>query len=185
MFIFGFGFLILDLSAAHRVPVLTVARPIPAGAPITKDDLRTVQISDAPGLKTLAPGALRDVTGRTALIALSPGTMLAPDLVSSGNANDRATVAIALKPGRAPKLSQNDAVSIINTNQQVKGITISGSSQSSAHVLGTGKVRDVNEGSGTNSDTIVSLEVDAGIATDVAASASSGDVALVARSSKS
>ncbi|MGC0417432.1 SAF domain-containing protein [Embleya sp. AB8] len=73
-----------------RVAVLAVARTVPYGQTIAAEDLRVVEINDAPGLHPIGSGSKAVVVGKRAAVELRPGTLLTSDQV---------TERIAIQPG--------------------------------------------------------------------------------------
>lgn len=73
-----------------RVPVLAVARTVPYGQTIAADDLRVVEINDAPGLRPIGSGSKAVIVGKRAAVELRAGTLLTSDQV---------TERIAIQPG--------------------------------------------------------------------------------------
>jgi hypothetical protein len=91
--------------AAARVEVVSVARPVPAGAVIESADLTTSAIAFDGEVSGLVPAASSgQLVGRTATIALAPGTLLALGMWADGNelGADERTVGALLAPGRYP-----------------------------------------------------------------------------------
>jgi hypothetical protein len=91
--------------AAARVEVVSIARPVAAGAVIERADLTTSAIAfdgEVAGLVPAASGG--QLVGRTATIALEPGTLLTVGMWADGNrlADDERTVGALLAPGRFP-----------------------------------------------------------------------------------
>ncbi|MGW1995425.1 SAF domain-containing protein [Embleya sp. NPDC001921] len=74
----------------ERVPVLAVARTVPYGQTISAEDLRVVEINDAPGLRPIGSGSKAAIVGKRAAVELRAGTLLTSDQV---------TERIAIQPG--------------------------------------------------------------------------------------
>lgn len=74
----------------QRVPVLAVARTVPYGQTISAEDLRVVEINDAPGLRPIGSGSKAAIVGKRAAVELRAGTLLTSDQV---------TERIAIQPG--------------------------------------------------------------------------------------
>ena len=91
--------------AAARVDVVSVARPVPAGAVIDESDLTVTAVAFDGPVTGLVPAASREqLVGRTAAIALEPGTLLTVGMWADGsglNVGER-TVGALLDQGRFP-----------------------------------------------------------------------------------
>lgn len=75
--LFAAAFVLLSRSGGSRGTVLALARPVEAGHVLTSDDLTDVHVSGSVQADTV-PGARRgDVVGRTAVIPLKAGSLLA------------------------------------------------------------------------------------------------------------
>ena len=98
--------------ADHQVPVLVVIAPVPAGSVITSADLGTTTIAAGPGLQN-------QVTGLVAAVTLQPGTLLAPDQVTTALApvKGQVLVSLPLKPQSLPAsgLEPGDHVLVTGT----------------------------------------------------------------------
>lgn len=91
--------------AAARVEVVSVARPVAAGAALTADDLTTVGVAVDGTVHGLVPaGSLDRLVGRTAAIDLEPGTLVSVGMWTDGTQlrADEQTVGAVLEPGRFP-----------------------------------------------------------------------------------
>lgn len=91
--------------AADRVDVVSLARPVPAGAVITADDLTVTPIAfDAPVTGLVPAGSLAELVGRTTTIDLAPGTLLTVGMWADGTglAAGETLVGALLPAGRFP-----------------------------------------------------------------------------------
>jgi hypothetical protein len=88
-----------------RVQVLAVARPIAAGQTLTTADLKQVSAAEDPGVQLIPAAQVQQVTGRTAVVPLLPGTLLTPSLVGEAAFPPvgKVTASLALKPGQYPQ----------------------------------------------------------------------------------
>jgi hypothetical protein len=88
-----------------RVQVLAVARPISAGQTLTTADLKQVSAAEDPGVQLIPAAQVQQVTGRTAVVPLLPGTLLTPSLVGEAAFPPvgKVTASLALKPGQYPQ----------------------------------------------------------------------------------
>ncbi|MFN8023880.1 MAG: SAF domain-containing protein [Acidimicrobiales bacterium] len=91
--------------AADRVEVVSVARPVAAGAVITADDLTTTAIAFDTPVTGLAPASSLDaLVGRVATVDLEPGVLLSTSMWADGtelSAGER-TVGALLDAGTFP-----------------------------------------------------------------------------------
>jgi Flp pilus assembly protein CpaB len=78
--------------AGQQVPVLVVAREVPAGQVVGDQDVRVAELGLAPGVATLGVGDRGRVVGRVASVPLVPGQVLPPAAMVDGGP--------ALGPGR-------------------------------------------------------------------------------------
>jgi hypothetical protein len=180
----GFLFLVLNVSASKRVEALAMNGSVARGTPIGEDDLRVIKVADTPGARYIPVAKKQDVIGSLATVALSDGTVLSADLFDrNASSQDSVTVAALVKPGFAPTLIPGNEVTIIGTTTPQASVFGNAKSElgKQAITIGIGKVRGIGV-AGNSADTVVSLEVDAKIAADVAAASSAGGLALVAKS---
>lgn len=92
-------------SAADRVDVVVVARPIAAGDAIDAADLRISQVAFDADVTGLVPAAsLERLSGRIATIDLAPGTLLSAGMWADRPqlADGEQTVGAVLEAGRFP-----------------------------------------------------------------------------------
>jgi len=92
-------------QAAARVDVVSIARPVPAGAVIDAADLSVTAIAFDEQVTGLVPAASRErLVGRTAAIALEPGMLLSTGMWADGSqlGDGERTVGALLAPGRFP-----------------------------------------------------------------------------------
>jgi hypothetical protein len=100
------AFVALLAHAGRKVPVLVVARPVAVGAVVTPGDVREVQLGVDDAAGHVVPVADADaVVGRTAVVPLVAGALLAPQDVGAGAAFPpvgQAQVSFAVEPGGLP-----------------------------------------------------------------------------------
>lgn len=110
-----------------KTPVLQVARDVPAGAVITIDDLRQVDIAVDGAFRSVAAGDAASVVGSYAKVRLVAGSLIAREalqsqpLVMPGNA----VVAVVLPTGEVPVgLRERSRVRLVLTapDQSLVGI---------------------------------------------------------------
>jgi hypothetical protein len=159
----------------HRQAVLAVARPVPAGNVLTRDDLRTTKVSADTGAGLVAARDMNRIVGRTAAVALVAGSLLAPGHLGSASGLDsgQAAVGLLLEPGRFPPgLRAGDRVAVVSAPTGPLPAV------ASTLRLGTGVVEDVAPAPGTSGET-VRLRLGAEQSDIVAAEGAARRVALV------
>jgi Flp pilus assembly protein CpaB len=89
--------------AGQRVPVLVVAREVPAGQVVGDQDVRAAELGLAPGVATLGVGDRARVVGRVASSPLAAGQVLTPAAVGGGPAlgPGRVAMSVAVAPAHA------------------------------------------------------------------------------------
>ena len=174
------GFADASLHLGTREEVLAVAQPVAAGQVLTAADLRAVKVSTGSGLAVVAVGAEGSVLGRRAAVALLPGSLLTAAEVGSAPAVGAGSdvVAVGLKAGAyPPDLAPGDRVQVIPVPGTSSGSVtgpVSAGSPVDATVLA---VEGAPVGSGA--PTVLSLEVAARDAGEVAALAAAGQASVV------
>jgi len=172
------AFGVASVRASHGEQVLALARSVPAGHVVQPGDLRVVKITPTAGLDPVPAVSESRTVGRPAAVALVAGTLLtAADLgTPSGGSGD--VVAVALKAGAyPPSLGPGGRVDVV----PVVGGSSSGSAPISGQNASIGAVVlsvDATP-SGSSADAVVSLQVNAADADEVAALAAAGQIALV------
>ena len=106
-------------SAAHRVPVLVVARPVSVGTTLTDDDLARTDVSVDADVRTVSADEASQVVGRVAASDLAPGQLLAPaSLADAGPPGPgRVLVVLSLPAARMPAswLPPGDRLFVVDT----------------------------------------------------------------------
>ena len=97
-------FAVVGLRVSPAVEVLTVARPVAAGAVLSEADLSTVRIMPDPAMQVFPANQKASVMGKTAAVPLVAGTLLTTGQL--GTATDppagQSVIAVGLKTGRCP-----------------------------------------------------------------------------------
>jgi hypothetical protein len=105
--------------ADHQVPVLMMTAAVPAGSVVTAADVGTTTIVAGPGLHDIPARQLSQVTGLVAAVSLRPGTLLAPDELTTSlpPARGQVMVSLPLKPQSVPAsgLQPGDHVLVAGT----------------------------------------------------------------------
>jgi hypothetical protein len=100
------GFAAVLAQVGRRVPVLAVARSLPAGAVIRAEDLREVRLGVDGPADFVMPVADEDaVVGKTAVVPLVAGALLTPQEVGNRAGyppSGKAQVSFAVDPGGLP-----------------------------------------------------------------------------------
>jgi hypothetical protein len=97
-------FLQLYRSRGHQEPVLVMARSVPAGRVITRDDLAVADVSASGGVSFIPTADARTVIGQVAQVALAPGSLLTRAQVGPTAALDpgQGVIAISIPAGQVP-----------------------------------------------------------------------------------
>lgn len=105
----GLGGVLLFTSADDRVPVVVAAAELEPGRPLTRSDLRVVDMTPGAGVASLSPDAASDLIGQIPVGRVPEGTLLNPAMFvpEVPLARGEMVVGAALDPGEAP-LSQVD-----------------------------------------------------------------------------
>ncbi len=169
-------------SADHRVAVVMVTQPVPAGAVITPGDLGTTSVSVGTGIRVIPAAQLAQVGGEIAAVALRPATLLAPaDLTTAQPPGPgRVLVPAPIKPSLLPAsgLFPGDHVLVVATpGDQGEADSPGGSPTLTAPVPGL--VEDVSAVPGPDGLDVVDLLVSDAAGTDVAEQVSTGQFALI------
>lgn len=174
------AFGLASIRATGDVPVLAVARPVPAGQVLQAADFRVVRVAPSAGVQPVAVGAEAAMVGRPAAVALVPGTLLTPADVGTAPAGmaGMAVVAMALKAGAYPPS--------LGAGAQVEVVPVA-TSASGAAAPWTGQLRPVQAvvvdveaaPAGSSADSVVSLQVDPADAAEAAQLGAAGQAVLV------
>jgi hypothetical protein len=101
----------------HRRAILVVAHPVAVGSVLSPGDVATVKMSPGKGVGFMAAADAGKVVGRTAAVALVPGSLLLPAQLGSpaGLTDGQAAVGLLLEPGRYPPgLRSGDHVAVVS-----------------------------------------------------------------------
>ncbi len=134
----------IQLASSDSAPVLALARPVPAGAVISEDDLRVVQVSPDPGLSTVALSDRDQIVGRTASVDLLEGALVTssavgePAVIGDGEALVGVEVAAAAAPLGA--IRAGDTVRVIEVD------AADGGDGGTGTVIADGRVLKVSSG---------------------------------------
>ena len=105
--------------AGQRVPVLVVAREVPAGQVVGDQDVRVAELGLAPGVASLGVGDRGRVVGRVARMPLAAGQVLPPAAMvddggpALGPGRVAMSVAVAPEHAAAGLLRAGDRVAVV------------------------------------------------------------------------
>ncbi len=172
------AFGVASVRASHGEDVLAVARSVPAGHVVQPGDLRVVKVTPTAGLDPVPAVSESSTVGRPAAVALVAGTLLTPADLGTPSGGSGDLVAVALKAGAyPPSLGPGGRVDVV----PVVGGSSSGSAPISGQCgsIGAGVLSVDATPAGSSADAVVSLQVNAAVADEVAALAAAGQIALV------
>ena len=111
LLILGGGLVFLGLYRARgqQVPVLVVARDVPAGQPLTDKDVTIAEVA-ATGVEVVPAKDLALLNGKVTRVALSKGALLAPQQIGADSPlpADEALVALAFLDVDVPRALHNE-----------------------------------------------------------------------------
>lgn len=169
------GFAALLAHAGRRVPVLVVTRPVSAGSVVAAGDLRQVRLGVGDAAGHVVPAADEEgVVGRTAVVPLVAGELLAPQEVGSRAGyppTGKAEVPFAVEAGGVPAgLAAGQRVAVLpGTPAAMTGEQSSDQAQGGSGAPLVGTVTDVAAGDQSSATTVVTVLVDTAAATRAAA----------------
>lgn len=167
----------------HQETVLAVAQPVAPGAVITAQDITTASVEAGATVRVIPARQQGQVTGLIAATALRPGMLLAPADVTTTSppSPGESLVAVAVHPSAVPAsgLYPGDKVSLVPT----PGIPGAPGSAASGSPAMNGPVAAVVEAASLVPDQdgldVVDVLVPAADSTNVAAQASTGQLAII------
>ena len=167
-------FVVEQLSST--TPVVVLARDVPAGELIEREDLVVANVPSTPALRTVPGQQLTSVVGQRAVNTLPAGTLLSPASIAERvfPAGGSSLVGVALTAAQMPgePLQGGDRVRVVDTP------TAQGDPPATTPASIPATVASVSapDASGV---VVVTVVVDADVAPDLAARAATGRVALV------
>lgn len=161
------------------VPVVLASKEVQRGAIITREDLAVVEVHPDPSLKTVPAADLESLVGRTALIDVPQGSLLAPTATGDKPTVDdgQALVGVALTPAQMPsgELKPDQSVQLVSTPRAGDDITKDKPVISvQATVISTSVITDTNL-------IVVNVAVPEEVAESVAALSATGRVGLIVK----
>lgn len=175
-------------QAGRKVPVVEVVTAVPAGHPISRADLSTVDVAGA--VTAIGAAHLESVVGQTAAVPLLPHTLLQRSMLTSGPelGTGQVRVGVEAKPGQIPAggLAPGDKVEVLalpDKNNPPAAASTTGSPGNTATTLvSSAAVFNTAPDPSQTGGTLLTLIVPAAAAPSVAAASNAGLIALVALS---
>jgi hypothetical protein len=168
------AFTTLFAHVGRKIPVLAVARPVPAGAVVTAGDLREVRLGAGDVAGHVVPAADQDaVVGKAAVVPLVAGELLAPQEVGSRAAYPpagKAQVSFAVDAGGVPAgLAAGQRVAVLpGAPAATAGEQTGDQAQGSPGTPLVGTVTDVTTGDQNSAPSVVTVLVDTAAASRAA-----------------
>lgn len=171
-------------QAGDRVGVLALAHAVTKGQTITSADLTVAQVAPDPALRPVSAARAGQVVGKVAAVDLLAGTLLTSTAIQAGASPGagRTLVGVLAKPGMIPvgTLGPGDDVTVVATPG-------SGAAAGTAKITGAPQTIDAIVVSvsapDANNDVVVDLGTDPADAAQVAAWASTGNIAILKQGS--
>ncbi|MEU7896870.1 hypothetical protein AB0B45_28910 [Nonomuraea sp. NPDC049152] len=165
---------LLVMRSGDRISAIRVVQQIGAGQKISPNALEEVQIADT-GIGYVAWSRRLAVIETYASVTLLPGTLLTDEMTVTASKElgpGKAKVGLALKPGQAPAgLKEGDRVQVIHVPGR--------SATAQSRVLAPNAlVHIVGEPTRSGSAGLITVIVDATVSPQIAAYASSGEIAV-------
>ncbi|MFF3249122.1 SAF domain-containing protein [Streptomyces sp. NPDC002870] len=115
----GLSGAVLYATSGQRTAVVIVARDVPVGSQITKEDLGEASIALDPAVKSVKASKADDLVGQRAAVDLQAGSLLAPTQVTKKSliGAGEQLVGVSLKPSQLPAtpLAPGQRVLIVST----------------------------------------------------------------------
>lgn len=172
----GLGAAWLASNRTGAISVVGVARELHAGQVIHRQDLVSVRIEAASGLKSLPAQRAEEIVGKRTLVRLLPGSLLNPDAVADRvvPAAGQAVLGLEAGPGQRPAVP-------LETGDPVEIVYAPGTGESPSGVGPAGVVLAVVVGTEADPDTnkaLVDVSVPQDAAVKVAAWGNAGRAAI-------
>ncbi|MFC9614416.1 SAF domain-containing protein [Streptomyces sp. NPDC056938] len=177
------GFAGLMNASSDRRDVLALARDVPLGQKLTRDDLRVVSLPAESGLKTVPAGDKDQIIGKRSAAALAAGTTLTRGQLGGKDAlaAGEELVAVEVKRGMAPvdALRPGDEVRLVTLPREGEATT-GADGKKTASAEADGRVLKVG-GPSPSGDVVVQVAVAQADSSQVAADAAASRIALVVK----
>lgn len=165
-------------QAGDRKSVLAMARTVEVGEIVEASDLRAVQVSSDPGVRTVASMDRSRVVGHPAAVRLVAGSLLSPAEVGEGAGlpDGMALIGAVLKAGQFPiGLAPGDTVSLVESATPTSALAAGVTSSEPP----TATVVAVQPGADGSGNTSVSLQLPTAAAKIVAGAGAAGRLNLI------
>jgi hypothetical protein len=172
------GAVVVYGQAGDRKSVLAMARTVEIGEVVEAGDLRAVQVSSDPGVRTVPSVDRSRVVGRPAAVRLLAGSLLSPAEVGEGAglADGMALIGAVLKAGQFPiGLAPGDTVSLVETASPTSAPYGGGTTSEPS----TATVVAVEPGADGSGNTSVSLQLPTAAAKAMASAGAAGRLNLI------
>lgn len=171
----------LHQATTNAQQVVAARTTIERGAVVTREELMTVEIGGDPALRTVPGSQLESLVGKRAAVDVAAGSLLTGGSVTETNVPGKgySLVGVGVAPAMMPgtRLAAGDRLRIVATSAQPGDTTATGAPVSvSAVVVGTAAGTDTT---GAGAQTIITVQVPAGDAVQLAAMTATGKVAVV------
>ncbi|ROQ65223.1 SAF domain-containing protein [Streptomyces sp. CEV 2-1] len=176
----GLGAAAAVTSASDRTQVLAIARDVPAGQALTREDLTVAEVSADAHLSPVPTSDRARVIGKRPAVELRKGGLLTASQLSSGTGlgDDKQQVGVQVKRGQAPAgaLAPGDKVLAVTTPAQGEQTDLKGAEAPPSSINGFVVSVSRPDASGT---IVVNLAVSPTDGPLLATRASTGRIALV------
>ena len=167
--------------AGQKQPVVMVVRDVPAGHPIQRADLTTVDVAGS--VTAIGKANMASVIGQTAVVELLPNTFLQRAMVTSAPplGGDQAQVGVAVKPGQIPAdgLSPGDTVEVVELPVKDAAVPAGGQAARGTILAAAATVYSSVSDPSQSGGTLLTLVVAKSVAVEIASASSAGLIALV------
>ena len=171
----------LHQATTNAKQVVAARTLIERGTIVTRDQLMTVQVGTDPALRAVAANDVAELVGKRAAVDVAAGSLLTPESTTAKQipAAGHSLVGVGVMPAMMPctKLMAGDRVRIVATPSQAGvATTMAAPTSISAVVVSTFTGTDTT---GQGAQTIITVDVPAEDAAQLASLAGSGKVAVV------
>ncbi|MGH9117565.1 MAG: SAF domain-containing protein [Acidimicrobiales bacterium] len=171
------AFVVLWMNAGERKPVLAMANDVTAGQTIEASDLVVVRVSTEAGVTPIPASERGDVIGQVASVDLLAGSLLVENAIGENRGLEAGSALIAVpvpvQELPSPDLEAGDRVIVYRTSTGLLE-----EEGASAQEIGEGRVSSVEAGDSSQDTVSVSLAVDQGLVSDIAASIQADQIYL-------
>jgi len=180
----GLSGAVLYTASGQRTAVVVVARDVPVGSQITKDDLGQASIALDPAVKSVKAAKAASLVGQRAAVDLRAGSLLAPSQVTKESlvGPDEQLVGVSLKPSQLPAtpLKPGQKVLVVSTPDPDAASTSTTSDSTPKTLQAT--VVAVGKPATSTGNVVIDVAVPATDGPALASRVATGDVALIVAS---